>query len=109
MQLRAARVHSPERVRQLGRADVLQQVPRDARPHGGEHRVLPGERREHDDLHLGVVGREPLERLDPRHAGQHEVHQHDRGLQRWNQCEGLLAGASLADDLHVLLELEERA
>jgi hypothetical protein len=54
-------------------------------------------------------GDDPARRLDPVHVGHADVHQHDVGALALGQRDGLGAVAGLADDLHVLLGVEDHA
>ena len=109
VQQRLAAVDHPDRAHELGGLDVLEQVARGARAHGGQHLVLVEEARQDDDARRGRELAQALDRADAVEPRHDEVHEHDVGLERRDRRERRLAVGRLADDLDVVLQLEERA
>ena len=104
-----ARVDGADGAGQRVRVDVLVDVTGGARAQGGDDRALLGEAG--DDQHPGGVVQfaELAERLDAVHAGHLDVHQDDVGPQLLGAGDALGAVRRLADDLDVVLDLQEGA
>ena len=91
------------------RVDVLVDVAGGAGAQRGDHGALLGEAG--DDQHPGRVGQlaQSAQRLDAVHAGHLDVHQDDVGPQFLGAGDSLGAVGRLADDLDVVLDLQEGA
>ncbi len=94
----------------LGR-DVLQQEAARARPQRLVDVLVEVEGREHQDAHglLAGRGQQPPRGLDPVQLGHPDVHQHDVGPQLARLVDGLEPVAGLADDLEIVLGVEDHA
>ncbi len=95
------RCHPMDRLHQLLRAGILQEVPEGARLHGREHLVVGGEAGEHQDPDLGMGRRDPAGGLDAVHLGHHQVHEHHVRLQRTGLLHRFQAILGLSHDLDV--------
>ena len=88
---------------------VLEHVTRRSGLEGGGDLLLLDERGHRDDLGLGPLGLDPADRGDAVHVRHEEVHQHDVRLKPAGHRHALAAVRRLADDLDVVLEVEEHA
>ena len=109
MQQRAAAVDRADRLDQLLRLDVLEQVAGRARAHGGEQLVVVDEARQHDRPH-GRARRSRSRRIAsiPSMRGITRSISTTSGAQLLDQRQRLLAVGRLADHLDVVLQVEER-
>jgi hypothetical protein len=71
--------------------------------------LLLDEARHRDDLRLGPLGLDPADRGDAVHVRHQQVHQDDVGLEPAGHGDALAAIGGLADDLDVVLQVEEHA
>ena len=108
VQQRLAAVGHADRAHELGRLDVLEQVAGGARAHRRQHLVLVEEARQDDHARGRRELAQALDRADAVELGHDEVHEHDVGLERGDRYERRSPSRGLADDLDVVLQLEER-
>ncbi len=99
---RIAETRSPGR-------DVLEQETAGARPERGEDVLVEIEGGEDEDPGIAPRRGDAPGRLDPVHRGHPHVHQHDVGRELGRQGDRGGAVAGLADDLQVLLRVEDHA
>ena len=104
-----AGMHGPDRADELPRLDVLEQVAGRSRAHGGQQLVVVEEGRQHDHARAWIPLPEAVERGDPVDPRHDEVEQDHVGVEPLRLAQRLLAVFRLADDLDLVLELEERA
>jgi len=71
--------------------------------------LLLDEARHRDDLGLRSFGLDPADRGDAVHVRHQEIHQDDVGLEATGHRHALAAVGGLADNLDVVLEVEEDA
>ena len=109
-QERVAGGHDPDRVDQLLGWGVLEQEAAGTGPEGLEHVVVPLEGGEDDDpAPQGRLLADPSGGLQAVHLRHLDVHEHDIGLVLPGHDDGLLAVACLADDLQVVLGLQDHS
>src|SRR5213593_27011 len=107
MQKRFARVDPTDRLDQLLRLDVLQQIASGARPYGREHLLVVDEARQHDHLRRGAERADLADGLNAIEAWHYDVDEHDVWLQLTHPLDSLDAIHGLADDVDVRLGTEE--
>src|SRR5712691_13117172 len=93
----------------LGVRSLLEHVAARARREGLAHVTRVVLHREHEHLRLGRFLEELRQRFDPALARHHDVEQHDVGLVRPHLEDRFTRVARLADDLEVVLGVEEHA
>ena len=97
--------------RELGRRDVLEEEAAGACPQRAEGVLVEVEGGE--DQHAGLVtrrrGGDGAGRLDAVEHGHAHVHEHDVGPVELDEADGVGPVGRLADDLHVLLGLQDHA
>ena len=99
--------HDADAVRELLGRDVLEQEPGGARAQRVVDVLVEVEGREHQDLRA-VAGREHAAgRLDAVELGHADVHQHDVGGELARLLDRLQAVGGLADDVEVVLGVED--
>ena len=97
----------PDRCRDLFGLRVLEDVAGGTGLEGGGDLVLLDEARHRDDLRLGALGLDSADRGDAVHVRHQEVHEDDIRREPAGQGDALAAVGRLADDLDVVLEIEE--
>ena len=105
---RAARVHFPDRGRDVDVRHGLEQVRLRAGIQRPPDVLVAVIRREHDEADVGIGLANLPDRLDPAQPGQAQVHQHDVGRPLHADRAGLLARAGLAGHRHVRLQADDR-
>src|SRR5690606_34073705 len=106
---RLAPADPPDGVDQVGALHLLEQVAGGAGHDRRVDRVVVGERRQHDAGDLGVARADVAADLDAVAVGQPHVAHRDVGARGGDAGQRFLGGARLADDLQVVLGLEELA
>ena len=106
---RLASTDAAHAVDEVGPAHLLQHVAGGARHDRAEQRLVVGERGQHQAGDLGVLRADLAAHLDPVAVGQADVEDGDVRARRGDPPVGLLGGARLADDLEVVLGLEQLA
>lgn len=100
---------APHGVDDVGALQLLEQVAGRAGDDGLEHRLVVGERREHDALDLRVRRTDLTAHFDTVAVGKAHVEDGDVGPGRRDARERLLDGPGLAHHLDVVLGLEQVA
>ncbi len=106
---RLAAADAAHAVDEVGAADLLQDVAGGAGHDGAEQGLVVGERREHQAGDLGVLRADLAADLDAVAVGQADVEDGDVRARGRDAPVRLLGGAGLADDLEVVLGLEQVA
>jgi hypothetical protein len=88
-----------DRVQDLALAGLLEDVSAGTRAQRGEDEVVVAEHAEDQHVRVGALLGDARGRLDPVDPGHAHVHQHDVGLRRAHQLDGLLAVRGRAHEL----------
>ncbi len=97
----------PHAAHQFCSRRVLQEEAARARLQGGVDVLVEIERCQNQHTNRRVGGNDLAGRLDAVHPGHTHIHQHDIGFQRRGLRDRRLAGAGLADNLDVVLRIEQ--
>ena len=106
---RLALADAADAVDEIGAAHLLQHVARGARHDRAEQRLVVGERRQHQAGDLRMLRADLAAHLDAVAVGEADVEDGDVRARGRDPAVGLLGGSGLADDLEVVLGLEQFA
>ena len=104
---RLAAADPADAIDEVGAPDLLEQVAGCAGEDGGVDGLVVGERGQHHAGDLGAAGADLAAHLDPAAVGQAHVEDGDVRVGHGDAVVGFLGAARLADDLEVVLGVDE--